>query len=72
VHYAVKPSLIERVTGYADTKPFAVEEPETEANQRITLSLTLSAKAKFKDGQVVEKRMTGAAPPAPADLRPES
>lgn len=54
VHYAVEPSLIERVTGYADTKPIAGEKPEAEANQRVTLSLTLTAKARFKDGKTVE------------------
>ncbi len=50
VHYAVDPSLIERVTGYADTKPLADQAPTAEANQRITLSLTLTAKPRTKDG----------------------
>jgi chemotaxis protein MotB len=44
VHYAVDPALIERVTGYADTKPLPNEVPGAEANQRVTLSLTLTAK----------------------------
>ena len=48
VHYAVDPSLIERVTGYADTKPLPKEAPTADANQRITLSLTLTAKAREK------------------------
>lgn len=42
VHYAVAPALIDRVTGYADTRPMEDEAPEAEANQRITLSLSLS------------------------------
>ena len=42
VHYAVDPSSIERVTGYADTRPIEGEAPESESNQRITLSLSLS------------------------------
>ena len=46
VHYAVEPGLIERVTGYADTKPLPTEKPESESNQRITLSLTLTGKPK--------------------------
>ncbi len=42
VHYAVDPKGIERVTGYADTRPLEGEAPDSESNQRITLSLSLS------------------------------
>jgi chemotaxis protein MotB len=45
VHYAVDPGSIERVTGYADTRPVDGEPPESESNQRITLSLSLSQNA---------------------------
>lgn len=48
VHYAVEPELIERVTGYADTKPLPHEDPAAESNQRITLSLALGQKAREK------------------------
>jgi len=41
VYYAVEPQLIERVTGYGDTKPLPNEPPAAESNQRITLSLAL-------------------------------
>lgn len=41
VYYAVDAELIERVTGYADTKPLPKEDPKAESNQRITLSLAL-------------------------------
>jgi len=44
VHYAVDPGLIERVTGYADTIPVPGEPPSSEANERITISLTLVAR----------------------------
>ncbi|MBX3739015.1 MAG: OmpA family protein [Candidatus Didemnitutus sp.] len=44
VHYAVEANLIERVTGYADTRPLEGQPPTADANQRITLSLTLTAK----------------------------
>jgi chemotaxis protein MotB len=44
VHYAVESRYIERVTGYAGTKPMDGEKPESETNDRITLSLTLSSK----------------------------
>jgi len=55
VHFAVEPALIERVTGYADTKPVVGEPRDSEENQRITLSLTLTAKARFKDAKSVDK-----------------
>ncbi len=42
VHYAVDPKGIERVTGYADTRPVEGETPDAESNQRITLSLSLA------------------------------
>lgn len=41
VYYAVEPELIERVTGYAATRPLPMEDPQAESNQRITLSLSL-------------------------------
>lgn len=66
VHFAVEPGLIERVTGYAETKPLEGEKPESASNQRITLSLTLGARAKFKDGQMVEEK----ARPVPAESNP--
>jgi chemotaxis protein MotB len=44
VHYAVEPDLIERITGYADTKPLTGERADAESNQRITLSLSLGPK----------------------------
>ncbi|HEY0945620.1 MAG TPA: flagellar motor protein MotB [Opitutaceae bacterium] len=37
--YAVEPTLIERVTGYADTRPMAAMPADSESNQRVTLSL---------------------------------
>jgi chemotaxis protein MotB len=55
VHFAVEPELVERVTGYADTKPLAGERPESEANERVTISLTLSAAPHFKDSTLVDK-----------------
>jgi chemotaxis protein MotB len=49
VHYAVDASLIDRVTGYADTRPLDGVAPTADSNQRITLSLTLTAKARAKN-----------------------
>jgi chemotaxis protein MotB len=42
--YAVDPAAIERVTGYADTKPLTGEDPADESNQRVTLSLSIGKK----------------------------
>jgi chemotaxis protein MotB len=49
VHYAVSPGAIERVTGYADTRPLDGESPDSESNQRITLSLALSARPRSSE-----------------------
>ena len=62
VHYAVDPANVERVTGYASTRPLPGEKPEAESNERVTLSLTLSAKAP-KDRPPAAK---AAAQPTPA------
>ena len=42
VKYAVNPNEIERVTGYADTKPLPNTPRESPSNERITLSLALN------------------------------
>jgi chemotaxis protein MotB len=63
VFYAVGPEQIERVTGYADTKPLEGERPESEANQRVTLSLTLTARSRENMKSVV-------GPPKSADPKP--
>lgn len=54
VHYAVDAAQIERVTGYADTKPIPGLAPESEGNQRVTFSLTLTTKPKLKDKVLVD------------------
>ncbi|MEO6006179.1 MAG: flagellar motor protein MotB [Opitutus sp.] len=58
VHYAVEEGAIERVTGYAATRPLTGEPPDSESNQRITLSLAVSGKTR-QENKV-------AAPPTPA------
>jgi chemotaxis protein MotB len=55
VHYAVDADLVERVTGYADTRPVKGEKPDAIANERITLNLTLTAPARFKDSTLVDQ-----------------
>ncbi len=48
VYYAVDPGLIERVTGYAATRPLPEENPAAESNQRISLSLATTKKTPAK------------------------
>ena len=54
-HYAVESKLIERINAYADTRPIAGEPPESDANQRVTLNLTLTSKNRFKDATLVDQ-----------------
>ncbi len=62
VHYAVEPGLIERVTGYADTRPIDGETADSESNQRITLSLALSARSRDHQRMTVEETAQAAQP----------
>lgn len=62
VHYAVEPELIERIAGYADTRPLAGEAPDSESNQRITLSLALSARSRDHQRMTVEETALSAQP----------
>ncbi|MEO7414665.1 MAG: flagellar motor protein MotB [Opitutaceae bacterium] len=55
VHYAVDAALIERVTGYGDTRPLPDSPRNSEGNERVTLSLTLNAKGRFKNSSTVEQ-----------------
>ena len=64
VYYAVEPALIERVTGYASTHPLPDEKPTAEANQRVTLSLSLGSD-RFKDTTLVQT------PVPPTATKPE-
>jgi chemotaxis protein MotB len=46
IRYAVDPGQIERVTGYADTRPVPLVARDSETNQRVTLSLRLGTAKK--------------------------
>ena len=59
VFYAVDETQIERVAGYADTRPVEGEKPDSPANQRITISLALTSKSRLNQGYT---------PPPPATL----
>ncbi|MET0262202.1 MAG: flagellar motor protein MotB, partial [Rariglobus sp.] len=49
-HYAVDPKLIERVTGFADTRPVPFQPDDSESNQRVTLSLSFGLRGQKKPG----------------------
>jgi chemotaxis protein MotB len=66
VHYAVDPESIERITGYADTRPVEGEPPTSESNQRITLSLSVSSKTRDA------KKVSATPTPPPATPLPPS
>jgi len=63
VHYAVDSKYVERVTGYAGTRPLEGEKPGSESNARITISLTLNSrppKTDAPDRAVTEANANGA------------
>jgi chemotaxis protein MotB len=62
VYYAVAPEMIERVSGYSDTRPLEGEPANSESNQRITLSLTLSAKSHGDSGSLPNAPASAGAP----------
>jgi chemotaxis protein MotB len=72
VHYAVDAALIERVTGYGDTRPLADVPRSSEGNDRIMLSLTLDAKNRFKNSSAVEQKIPIAPEPAAEQNRQDS
>lgn len=60
VHYAVDRGQIDRVSGYGDSRPLAGVPPDSESNQRLTISLSLSTQPLRPAATV------GAVPSAPA------
>jgi len=64
VYYAVDPRLIERIAGYGDTRPLEGTPSDSEANQRITISLTLVSKDKADDKP--SSRLAASDAPSPA------
>ena len=69
-YYAVSPSKIERVSGYADTRPLPGFAPDAESNQRVALSLTLGSRRPAGGSSTAD---AGQPPPAdnPAPDKPE-
>ena len=65
VYYAVEPGLIERVTGFAATRPLPNENPASESNQRITLSLAVARNPSTPKGKAAALSPSLAPSPAP-------
>jgi chemotaxis protein MotB len=61
VHFAVEPEYIDRVTGYADTRPLPGEKADAESNDRITLSLSLTSKVKDRPAEKTAAKAPAAA-----------
>jgi chemotaxis protein MotB len=70
VYYAVESRMIERVSGYADTRPLAGEPANSESNERLTLSLSLSAKPRDDVPAPVPAAATASAPVPASPARP--
>lgn len=68
VHYAVDPDLIDRVTGYADTHPLPDEKPESESNERITMSLKMTRRKNAKPTKAAVAPPSLPPPPGPAKI----
>lgn len=64
VHYAVDPNQIERVAGFADTLPLAGEKPGSEANHRVTISLSMKDKRRDARRETPEATSQGSEKPA--------
>ena len=58
-HYAVDDKQIDRVTGYAATRPLPDQKSDSESHQRVTLSLTVG-RPKAKDTEAPGKPVGGA------------
>ncbi|MFT3783264.1 MAG: flagellar motor protein MotB [Nibricoccus sp.] len=64
--YAVEESRIERVTGYADTRPLPFQSPESEVNQRVTLSLTVGTRQREQKEPDLKATPASNSPKSPA------
>lgn len=64
-HYAVDDKQIERVTGFADTRPMPFQPPESEGNQRVTLSLTMGNRTRTTTAPANKGAAASDTPPAP-------
>jgi len=66
VKYAVDPTQIERVTGYANTRPVPLTPPESETNQRVSMSLRVGLKPGEKSNFASQPLPTAKMPAPPA------
>lgn len=73
-YYAVSPSQVERVAGYAETRPLPSVAPDSESNQRVTLGLSVgrhksrdNPEAAIADPSLPKVKKTPAKPAAASD-----
>jgi chemotaxis protein MotB len=66
-HYAVEPGRIERVSGFGSTRPVPMEARDSEANQRVSISLTPSVRTRRG---AAASRPSETATPAPLSPAP--
>jgi len=72
-HYAVDDKQIDRVTGYADTRPMPGEKGESEGNQRVTLSLSVGRpKSKENDPDISARSKKASDKPGGSNAKPFS
>jgi chemotaxis protein MotB len=70
VKYAVDPAQIERVTGYANTRPVPLAAPESETNQRVSMSLRVGKKFGEKSAFAAQAPPGNPATPPPTGKIP--
>ena len=69
-HYAVDEKQIDRVTGYASTRPLPEYPGESESHQRVTLSLTVGRPKSKDTEEPVKPAAPASAPNAGTNVRP--
>lgn len=69
VKYAVDPAQIERVTGYANTRPVPLTPPDSETNQRVSMSLRIGRKPGEKSNFASQPLPTAKVPELPESGR---
>ena len=62
-YYAVAAAQVDRVTGFADTRPLPGTAADSESNQRITLSLTVAHRARPGAGPAAAAAPAAGQPP---------
>jgi len=65
VRYAVEPEQIDHVSGYGDTRPMPNQPPDSELNQRISISLSLTTKSRQQNKKPANNMLAPIPKPLP-------